>query len=68
MIAPSPTNGILPSLIPWNTLSRAKRLMRGIGGGRPMDLHEAAAAVGVLSRDLDLTLWRNLGVEADWDG
>lgn len=63
-IAPPPSpRGLEPRPVDWTVLVRAKRLMRGVGGSRPMDLHEAAMILGVRARDLDLALWRELGAE-----
>jgi hypothetical protein len=47
--------GIEPKEITLHQLSQAKRLMR-----QGHDLHETALIIGVRSRDLDLSLWRNL--------
>lgn len=51
-----PTQRVASTEVPWRTVVRAKVLMR-----HGLDLHEAAAAVGLLSRDLDLALWRQIG-------
>lgn len=46
----------------FKALAYAKRLMQPRAPGeRAWDLYEAAAAVGVRPRDLDLALWNELG-------
>lgn len=65
-----PNFGVEPEPLDYRTVAEAKRLMRGVGGGRPLSLNEAAAILKVRPRDLDLSLWRNLGEEAwerPWD-
>lgn len=42
----------------WRRLVHAKRLMR-----QGLDLYETAHAIGCRPRDLDLSLWNNLGSE-----
>jgi hypothetical protein len=42
--------------VDWRLVVRAKRLMR-----QGLDLHEAAAFLGVFARDLDAALWREIG-------
>ncbi len=46
--------------LPWKTVLAAKLLMKPMGDLPGMDLHEAAAFLGVLARDLDLALWDNI--------
>ncbi len=61
-----PNFGVAPEPVGWPKVVEAKRLMSGKGGGRPLSLNEAAAILKVRPRDLDLSLWRNLGGES-WD-
>jgi hypothetical protein len=52
----SSERGLQHEPLPWASVSRAKRLMRGQG----LDLYAAAHVLGVRPRDLDLALWNNL--------
>jgi hypothetical protein len=49
-------HGLDPQHVDYRIVAQAKRLMR-----RGLDLHEVAVALGVRTRDLDLSLWRHIG-------
>lgn len=50
--------GFDPTLLDWPMVAKAKRWLR-----QGWDIHEVAVALGVRVRDLDVSLWRNLGGE-----
>lgn len=55
---PPTGSGREPIAIEWRLVVRAKRLMRA-----GLDLYEAAEAIGVRARDLDVSLWCQIGSE-----
>lgn len=55
---PPTGSGYAPIVLDWRVVVRAKRLMR-----QGLDLYEAAHAVGARPRNLDLSLWSNIGSE-----
>lgn len=55
---PEAAVGYTPVVLDWRVVARAKRMMRS-----GLDLYEAAMALGVRARDLDVSLWQHIGSE-----